>query len=197
MAGLALTLAIEGCDDNMMGGGNGTFLTIHYDIGEAKDRKAPDDRTVEAGTVITLPGQGDMQNPVGKGFNGWLTGGTTYSENSQYTVNANTIFTAQWSESFITITKNPVSPEPYSVGAAADPLTVEAVLSGSSEVVTLKYQWFLYGPGSYPMIIEGATASSYIPPTSQTGTFLYFVLVSASWERLCGISKSRCCLRGV
>jgi hypothetical protein len=56
-------------------------------------------QTVDSGTVITLPGEGNMTN-IGKTFDGWNTSangtGTGYAEGAAYTVNANASLYAQW-----------------------------------------------------------------------------------------------------
>ena len=59
----------------------------------------PDTRTVDSGTVITLPGEGAMIYS-GKMFDGWNTqangNGTNYAEGAPYTVNANISLYAKW-----------------------------------------------------------------------------------------------------
>jgi hypothetical protein len=55
-------------------------------------------RALPAGTVITLPGRGNMTAPSGEFFDGWTTGGQHFEDGSKYTVNANTSFTAQWDD---------------------------------------------------------------------------------------------------
>ena len=60
---------------------------------------APDARTVDPGTVITLPGEGTMIY-AGKMFDGWNTqangNGESYAEGLSFTVNANITLYARW-----------------------------------------------------------------------------------------------------
>jgi hypothetical protein len=60
---------------------------------------APASQTVDPGTVITLPGVGNMSYS-GKTFDGWNTNsagtGTDYAAGSAYTVNADAILHAKW-----------------------------------------------------------------------------------------------------
>jgi uncharacterized repeat protein (TIGR02543 family) len=58
----------------------------------------PASQTVNAGTVITLPDQGNMTAPPGKTFNGWALGGEAYPAGSSYTVNNDVTFIAQWKD---------------------------------------------------------------------------------------------------
>ena len=88
----------------------------------------------------------------------------------------------------ITITRQPVSAE-YECGDAAEPLTVEAIGSGS-----LTYQWYRFTQTGEAQTenteetgqvalsaqaIEGATGSRYFPDTSAVGETWYFVRIFA------------------
>jgi hypothetical protein len=72
--------------------------TVTYNANGANGT-APAAQTVDPGTVITLPGAGNMTN-VGKTFDSWNTSangtGTGYAEESAYTVNGNASLYAQW-----------------------------------------------------------------------------------------------------
>jgi hypothetical protein len=61
----------------------------------------PSTQTVDPGTIVTLQGAGTM-TMSGKRFDGWNTqpegGGSSYAEGMAYTVNANTMFYAQWGD---------------------------------------------------------------------------------------------------
>lgn len=58
----------------------------------------------------------------------------------------------------------------YSVGQAADPLTIAAE---SLDNGTLSYQWYQYGDVS-SVVIEHATSPSYTPPTDTAGEVTYY-----------------------
>jgi hypothetical protein len=60
---------------------------------------APASQTVEAGTAITLPEQGEMTAPVYHTFDGWKAGEQTYAAKDSFTVTADTEFVAQWKSS--------------------------------------------------------------------------------------------------
>jgi len=81
--------------------------TVTYNANGASGT-APSVQTVDKGTVITLPGAGDMTN-TGKKFVGWTTqasgSGTSYVEGAAYTVNGNVTFYAQWQSPY-TVTYN-------------------------------------------------------------------------------------------
>jgi uncharacterized repeat protein (TIGR02543 family) len=72
--------------------------TVTYNANGASGT-APSAQTVDPGTVITLPGEGNMTNS-GKLFDGWNTSangsGTSYAEGAEYTVNGNISLYAQW-----------------------------------------------------------------------------------------------------
>lgn len=58
----------------------------------------------------------------------------------------------------------------YTVGQAAEPLTIVAE---SSDGGSLSYQWYQYGDVS-SVVIEDATSSSYTPPTDTAGEVIYY-----------------------
>jgi hypothetical protein len=72
--------------------------TVTYNANGASGTP-PDAQTVDLGTVITLPGAGNMIK-TGMTFDGWNTSangtGTGYAEGAEYTVNGNASFYAQW-----------------------------------------------------------------------------------------------------
>jgi len=72
--------------------------TVTYQANGASGT-VPAAQTVDPGTVIILPGEGNMINS-GKVFDGWNTqangNGTSYAEGLSYTVNANITLYAKW-----------------------------------------------------------------------------------------------------
>ncbi|GHU73538.1 hypothetical protein FACS189450_13500 [Spirochaetia bacterium] len=89
---LALSLIVlTGCPP-----AGGTQYTVTYSAGNGSG-SAPASQTVDAGTAINLPAQGNMMAPSGQIFDGWRDGGgTAYTAGESYTVDANVKFTAQW-----------------------------------------------------------------------------------------------------
>jgi uncharacterized repeat protein (TIGR02543 family) len=69
--------------------------TVNYAAGEGTG-SPPSSQTVSAGFTISLPDQGALRAPTGNTFTGWASNGETYSAGSQYIVNSNVTFTAQW-----------------------------------------------------------------------------------------------------
>ena len=59
--------------------------------------------TAEAGTVITLPSADGLSRPYYT-FTAWETGGKQYNPDDQFTVSADTVFTAVWTRNTITVT---------------------------------------------------------------------------------------------
>ncbi len=80
------------------------------------------------------------------------------------------------------IVSQPIDSQNVCLNASAQPLTVAA--SGSNPT----YQWYSNTIKSYndAIQIEGATTSSYLPPTTQAGTIYYYCLVRGN----CGIVSS-------
>ena len=62
-----------------------------------------DPMTVEAGTVITLPSADGLSRQYYT-FTAWETGGKRYTQGDQFTVSADTVFTAVWTRNTITVT---------------------------------------------------------------------------------------------
>ena len=62
-----------------------------------------DPMTAEAGTAITLPSADGLSRPYYT-FTAWETGGKQYTPGEQFTVNADTVFTAVWTRNTITVT---------------------------------------------------------------------------------------------
>ena len=62
-----------------------------------------DPMTAEAGTVITLPSADGLSRQYYT-FTAWKTGGKQYNPGDQFTVSADTVFTAVWTRNTITVT---------------------------------------------------------------------------------------------
>lgn len=62
-----------------------------------------DPMTAEAGTVITLPSADGLSRQYYT-FTAWETGGKQYTPDADFTVNADTVFTAVWTRNTITVT---------------------------------------------------------------------------------------------
>jgi uncharacterized repeat protein (TIGR02543 family) len=75
--------------------------TITFDRNDATSGTVPASQTVNAGTVISLPGQGDLSR-TGYTFGGWNTSatgtGTNYDAGASYTVNGTRTLYAKWTE---------------------------------------------------------------------------------------------------
>jgi hypothetical protein len=100
-----------------------TTYTVSFSPGEGGGT-APANQKVEAGTSITLPSQGSITAPSGKTFAGWKTGDITRQAGDSFTVNGDTVFTAQWTSTTITYTVSFSSGE--GEGTAPANQTVEA-----------------------------------------------------------------------
>lgn len=63
----------------------------------------------------------------------------------------------------------------YTVGAAAEPLKVEAAASDNG---TITYQWYksLTNTNGGGTVIEGETQSTFTPPTEEAGTVYYYAV---------------------
>ena len=74
------------------------------------------------------------------------------------------------------ITSEMGDPVTYDLHATADPITVEATVSEG----TLSYQWYRNNVDSNGggTAIDGATEATYTPPTTESGTFYYYVVVT-------------------
>jgi hypothetical protein len=74
MIGMALVVgtALIGCTPLT----DATQYTVTYAVGLGGGT-APATQTVDEGTAITLPGQGDMTAPAGELFDGWKDDGGT------------------------------------------------------------------------------------------------------------------------
>ena len=62
-----------------------------------------DPMTAETGTAITLPSADGLSRPYYT-FTAWETGGKQYTPGADFTVNADTVFTAVWTRNTITVT---------------------------------------------------------------------------------------------
>ena len=74
------------------------------------------------------------------------------------------------------ITSEMGDPVTYDLHATADVLTVEATVSEG----TLSYQWYRNNVDSNGggTAIDGATEATYTPPTTESGTIYYYVVVT-------------------
>ena len=74
------------------------------------------------------------------------------------------------------ITSEMGDPVTYDLHATADALTVEATVSEG----TLSYQWYRNNVDSNGggTAIDGATEATYTPPTTESGTIYYYVVVT-------------------
>ncbi|MCL2066220.1 MAG: InlB B-repeat-containing protein [Treponema sp.] len=97
---LVFGLFLAGCDNgtNSTTGTSGTTYTVTYNANGGSGA-VPGAQTVNAGTSITVAGQGDL-TLSGSIFTGWNTSvngsGTSYAAGSSLTVNANMTLYAQW-----------------------------------------------------------------------------------------------------
>ena len=122
---------------------------------------APSELTVEAGSVISLPG-GSGFTRTGYTFTGWLLNGTFYSAGSSYTVTRNVTFIANWEQEAATPPTGPSTP------------TVLAAPSGFS----ISYTRELYSKPTWGVKLTWnhvSGASSYDIQTSTDG---------ATWSRV-------------
>jgi hypothetical protein len=71
-----------------------TQYTVSFSNGDSGAGTAPESKKVEEGKSTTLPA--GPSAPTGKKFAGWTANGVTYQPGSSYTVNSDTVFTAQW-----------------------------------------------------------------------------------------------------
>ena len=74
------------------------------------------------------------------------------------------------------ITSEMGDPVTYDLHATADSITVEATVSEG----TLSYQWYRNNVDSNGggTAIDGATEATYTPPTTESGTLYYYVVVT-------------------
>ena len=75
--------------------------TVTFNAGGGTGTVAP--MTAEAGTVITLPSADGLSRQYYT-FTAWETGGKQYNPSDDFTVNADTVFTAVWTRNTITVT---------------------------------------------------------------------------------------------
>ena len=75
--------------------------TVTFNAGGGTGTVAP--MTAEAGTAITLPSADGLSRQYYT-FTAWETGGKQYNQGADFTVNANTVFTAVWTHNTITVT---------------------------------------------------------------------------------------------
>lgn len=75
--------------------------TVTFNAGGGTGTVAP--MTAEAGTAITLPSADGLSRQYYT-FTAWETGGKRYNPSDDFTVNADTVFTAVWTRNTITVT---------------------------------------------------------------------------------------------
>ncbi|MDR0450401.1 MAG: hypothetical protein LBH26_03965 [Treponema sp.] len=102
---LVSVLALAGCQTGEEGD-SAASCTLSFSAGEGSGTP-PSEVTVQSGSTITLPGQGNMTAPAGKIFKGWSGDGGSYGGGTSYTVTKTLSFTAQW--------EGPAAPAGYQV----------------------------------------------------------------------------------
>ena len=106
------TPPVPGPDEGGSGSGDGTKkeFTVSFDTGTV------DPMTAEAGTAITLPSADGLSRQYYT-FTAWETGGKQYNPDDEFTVSADTVFTAVWTRNTITVTyeanHESVTPPPH------------------------------------------------------------------------------------
>lgn len=75
--------------------------TVTFNAGGGTGTVTP--MTAEAGTAITLPSADGLSRQYYT-FTAWETGGKQYNQGADFTVNADTVFTAVWTHNTITVT---------------------------------------------------------------------------------------------
>ncbi|MDR1220295.1 MAG: InlB B-repeat-containing protein [Treponema sp.] len=147
--------AFMGCDD---GSKDPETYTVTYNANGGSG-SAPSAQTVNAGSSVTLSGQGSLTYS-GKTFNGWNTNssgaGTAYAAGASLTVTGNITLYAQWGTTAVT---------PYTVtynanGGSGNAPSAQTANSGSS--VTLS------GQGS--LTYSGKTFNGWNTNSAGTGT---------------------------
>jgi uncharacterized repeat protein (TIGR02543 family) len=134
---LLLGMVSAGCDnpsnpaDNSKNGT--TTYTVSFEAGSGSGTP-PANRTVDAGTVITLPNKGNLAAPGNESFIGWKTGGVTYSAGDDYTVTGNVTFIAQWEADAVTT----YTVTYYANGASGTVPATQTPNAGST--ITIAYQ---------------------------------------------------------
>jgi len=107
------------------------IYTVTFNNNGATSGTAPDTMKVDSGTVITLPGQGNIAK-TNNHFGGWSTtsfGGTNYPAGSSYTVTGNVTLFARW-------TAYPIYTVTYN-GNGATSGSVAAMSVDSGSVITI------------------------------------------------------------
>jgi hypothetical protein len=113
------------------------------------DGSAPASQTVNAGTAITLPGQGSMIAPSGKTFTGWESGGAIYQAGASYTPTVSVILYALW---------NDITPPANVSGLAGTPgdgqVTINWIDPADGDLDHIEITW--NGGGSVTVAKSGA-----------------------------------------
>ncbi len=97
------TPPVPGPDEGGNGSGDGTKkeFTVSFNTDGGTGTVAP--MTAEAGSAITLPSADDLSRQYYT-FTAWETGEKQYNPGDEFTVNADTVFTAVWTRNTITVT---------------------------------------------------------------------------------------------
>ena len=137
-----------------------------------------------AGTAVTITANAPE---AGKQFKEWtgadglnFTSGSKTSATATFTMPAEAVaVTATYEDIPVAAAETPnITMQPvgatYTKGATAESLTVSASVTDGG---TLSYQWKII-EGETNRDIEGATQSTYTPPTDTVGTFKYYCVVT-------------------
>ena len=97
------TPPVPGPDEGGSGSGDGTKkeFTVSFNAGGGTGTVDP--MTAETGSAITLPSADGLSRQYYT-FTAWETGGKQYNPGADFTVNADTVFTAVWTRNTITVT---------------------------------------------------------------------------------------------
>jgi hypothetical protein len=146
-----------------------TQYTITFNRGDGGGT-APQSRTVNAGTAITLPTQGSMTAPSGKFFMGWKAGGgAMYAAGASYTVNGSVTFTAQWTSQGIKDVTDSLTAASGG-NSAANPVSLTLNLDLASDWVDLLS--VIQAAGKYVALDLSActmTGTEFDPGAANTG----------------------------
>ena len=97
------TPPVPGPDEGGNGSGDGTKKEFTVSFNTDGGTGTVDPMTAEAGTAITLPSADGLSRQYYT-FTAWETGGKQYNPDDEFTVNADTVFTAVWTRNTITVT---------------------------------------------------------------------------------------------
>lgn len=97
------TPPVPGPDEGGNGSGDGTKKEFTVSFNTDGGTGTVDPMTAEAGTAITLPSADGLSRQYYT-FTAWETGEKQYNPGDEFTVNADTVFTAVWTRNTITVT---------------------------------------------------------------------------------------------